>query len=372
MKRNLKIVLVFVCAAAMNATAQDTELPAFNSLRTPTSPAFTVLSTSPSSVERPNTPASFALAISNAVTSFDSLPKGLAMEWAPYWGIFGDTTQFKNDIRRGVFESTFKTLSISLASTTSEINDKNVSFLSWGARTMLFSGQVPRDVVSKVRVRKAELDALSKSFSEAEIDREKMLNTERVRRLEECKGDTACEGKALKWYDEEKSNIDADKLKKVSDELKPLTTYREGFMLELAAAGAYGSGSGIWEDVAFTRFNAWITPAYVWKGFSLVGTGRYVDERVTGEAFEWGARMIYSNDRYAISFEYLQGMYLDTEGNGLPNRERYAGVGEYRLGENLWAQVTLGTDNKGLVKDNTILSMLGLSYNISGSRYKLD
>ncbi len=73
------------------------EFPSFNSLRTPTSPAFTVLGVEPNSVERPNTPSSLALSLQNLSSDFKSLAKDFAVEVSPYWLMGAPTLTWRDD-----------------------------------------------------------------------------------------------------------------------------------------------------------------------------------------------------------------------------------------------------------------------------------
>ena len=54
------------------------EPPAFNSLRTPLTPAFVVLGIQLTSVEEPNTPAELAVSLFNQPTDFTSIPRNVA------------------------------------------------------------------------------------------------------------------------------------------------------------------------------------------------------------------------------------------------------------------------------------------------------
>ena len=54
--------------------------PAFNSIRTPTSPAFTLLGKQPTSVERPNTVSDFAFSFRNNTDDFTKLPEDFGVK----------------------------------------------------------------------------------------------------------------------------------------------------------------------------------------------------------------------------------------------------------------------------------------------------
>ena len=69
--------IVALAAATLCVTAHAQEnsggdVPAYNTIRTPASPAFVLLGMEPSSVERPNTPADLALTVLNSTAALTS------------------------------------------------------------------------------------------------------------------------------------------------------------------------------------------------------------------------------------------------------------------------------------------------------------
>src|SRR5262245_42359826 len=87
---------------AGEANARDDQPPSFNSLRTPTSPAFTLLGIEPTSVERPNTPSSLAASLLNQTAGFSTLPRDYALEFSPYWLVGHPRLTWRDDSRRGL------------------------------------------------------------------------------------------------------------------------------------------------------------------------------------------------------------------------------------------------------------------------------
>ena len=63
------------------------EIPEFNKLRTPDSPAFVLLGVSPSEIQQPSSVKPFAASMMQAFTESGDLviPKNFAMEVSPYW-----------------------------------------------------------------------------------------------------------------------------------------------------------------------------------------------------------------------------------------------------------------------------------------------
>ena len=97
----LILTLLALCAAAAPCAAQTAEAPAaptitLADLRTPTSPAFTLLGIAPTDIERPTTPRAFAVSLLSALRDGDGslLPRDFALEVAPYWLVQRPTLSF--------------------------------------------------------------------------------------------------------------------------------------------------------------------------------------------------------------------------------------------------------------------------------------
>jgi hypothetical protein len=73
--RNFAAVAVLALAPAMDVQADDKQV-AIDELRSPTSPAFTILGVAPTNVVRPNTPRELAVEWLSAQGSDDGNPTG--------------------------------------------------------------------------------------------------------------------------------------------------------------------------------------------------------------------------------------------------------------------------------------------------------
>ena len=106
---SLAIVLVAAAAAAQDAT-----IPSVNDLRPSTAPAFTVLGTTPTEVERPTTPASFGASFASRTDNLSSLPTDYAVEFTPYWWFGHPRLTWQDDVRRSVWQSLTRTAAVSI------------------------------------------------------------------------------------------------------------------------------------------------------------------------------------------------------------------------------------------------------------------
>src|SRR5688500_16602378 len=157
MIQRITIVLLVLCTAAAAETLtdeveeakQDAIAPEFDQLRTPDSPAFSILGVAPSEVERPNTPRALVLAI--GAFSKDAgkdvlVPDSFALEVNPY-SLFSKRPYF--DYEGGFSASALvKNLTISVGTSSEDIVDAMTmettslpTRLSVGIRTRIYDGE---------------------------------------------------------------------------------------------------------------------------------------------------------------------------------------------------------------------------------------
>jgi hypothetical protein len=357
-----KVNAIILCSLlSIGELAGQDKLPEFNSIRTPNSPAFSVLGIQPTSIERPNTPADLAVSIDNATGGFTSFPQNYSIEFSPYWmGGKASKLSWKKDTVRRVEESFLRTFSMSFATTNKEYGEKNVRGLSYGLRAFLLSGKVSRKSVAQIEALEGELIGYSKKYSEMNAE----LESEFQRKMEGAK--TAEEMKSVQnWFNDKKKKQIAERVEENAEAME-MNTQRKGLIVEIAYAGAYKNDT-INTELSKSGYAFWLTPAYVQDDYSLVGVYRYLKDSLDNKSEEYGFRFIYTKSRYAISVEYLKGHYK-TE-TTLPDRERLSVLFEYLLGKDLWLSLSFGDDNKNAGGESNVFSSFGIKYNISGRRY---
>jgi len=138
---------LLVLLAAPAATTAQSQAPELDALRTPPTPAFTVLDLEPSAVERPATPADAAMAF---VSNFrnGTVPKNFAFESSPYWLASRPHVTWRGDARRTVAQSLARTSSVSVATAETGTEPAPVSSLAFGFRTLVFSGRLTAQTVT--------------------------------------------------------------------------------------------------------------------------------------------------------------------------------------------------------------------------------
>lgn len=316
-RRNACRAIVLILFMHGSVWAQE-QLPSLNSVRTPNSPAFSILGIQPTSVERPNTPSDLAISLDNATAGFTKFPENYAIEFAPFWlSKKAARLTWQEDTLRDIENSLLRTFSISAATISKDMQKKTIRGVSYGFRAFLLSGH-----------------ASGKS----------------IRRLEK------------QLEKESEAYATTGEVPTRSDDI---TLQREGLIVELAVAGSYMNDT-VNTKLRKSGYAFWVTPSYVTQDWSFVGVYRFVKDSVNRESQELGFRVIFSRDRYALSVEYLKGKYK-TE-TSLPDRERFSLLFEYKLSDKIWLNLSAGDDNKNIQGTTNLFSSLGLRYNISRQR----
>jgi hypothetical protein len=208
--------------------------------------------------------------------------------------------------------------------------------------------------------------------SQKEID---SLENELRKKLQSATNDSE-RTEALKWFNSEKIRLNEEKDSSLWEEnrkrlqtAQDFSPQRVGFVLEAAFAGAYRNDSTS-SDLKDDGYALWLTPAYVQKGYSIIGVFRYVKDSLSNKSTEYGARLVMTKNRYALSIEYLKGNYSGEV--NLPDRERVSILLEFVVSKKLWATISFGEDNKNLGGENSLFSALGLKFNVSRDRFKFE
>lgn len=376
-KRLIRVLVCVMPAMPYGLLAQEKPLPDFNSVRTPNSPAFSILGIQPTSVERPNTPAELTFALDNATEGFTKFPQNYAVEFAPYWMCKAPMSlTWQKDTTRNVEESLARTFSVSIATSKMNQDQQGAQKVAYGFRAFLLSGKMNPTAIRSIQSLEERLRDFSKTYTETLEIEQQNLESEFRRRW--CEATEEERSKVLAWYNASRTELNKRRLEKLDDlerlkndsekEANFLAPQRVGLIVELAVAGAYRNDS-LSANLRRSGQTFWITPAYITNDYSFVGVYRFQKDSADNRSVEYGMRFIYTKSRYSISLEYLKGEYKDTA--ALPNRERISILVEYVLSSNLWLSLSFGDDNKNPAGTGSLFSSLGIRYNFSGMRYPL-
>ncbi len=284
-------ILIIIVLVNNIVLSQDLgkEFPSFNALRTPTSPAFTVLGVEPNSVERPNTPSALALSLQNLSSDFKSLAKDFAVEVSPYWLMGAPTLTWREDANRNLFESIARTFTISAA--TAEVGGAlfPTTGLSAGIRMSFVSGKLSNTARKNLETMEMTLTNEAKIFASFQNKRRKDLDSEYQKQLKENEGNWKKIEDITYVYNSAVNNLNQliledpeyqDSIDAIREKVQKYAINREGFFLNLAAAGAWDFDNGIVDKGHFNRVGVWLTPSFVSSSFSFSAVVRYFHYRV--------------------------------------------------------------------------------------------
>jgi len=345
------------------AAPGTTEIEPISSLKTPASPAFTLLGIEPASVERPGAPSDFAVTLIDHAKEPASF-KNFAIEFGPYWLARHSSLTWQDDIKRNVVQSITRTATIS-AATAQTTTTPATTGLGMGLRTLLWSGalsQNTQDAIKKLAdslsVQGATFLALMYKGGLGELDLALKNGTLSPDKYDEAK-------RALM-----ETVLKSPEFAKATRSATDLIVSREGFTLDVAVASTWDFPGNNWESRRFRKWGAWTTSGWQAGGWTTLGVLRYIhDGQVAAEtnAIEAGARGIYSTDQSALSLEYL---HRTVRKAAVERKHRLVAIVEHRLGEGTWLTASFGRDRTRADSPGTLIAQLGIALNLSRDRYK--
>ena len=352
-------------AAAQDAAAPP---PAFNTARTPTSPAFTLLGVEPSAVERPSNPADLALAFSSRIRSISTVPEDFALEVSPFWLVGRPQLTWASDSSRGVWQSLVRTASFSLA--TAEIGSRNapVRGFSIGGRSSLLSGELSDVTRAAINRLEGLLEAEAAFGARMMASRLQELNRMLLEKKITAEQHQQLMAELERATSQSREYRESSEVRAVQKLMQQFASVRDGVFVEVAGAAGWRYPDAIWAQGAFDRWGLWLTPSFIGKAASVVGVLRYLsndheDARATS-VFDVGVRGIHFQERYSLSIEYLKRSYNVER----PGGHRLVGIAEVAVRDDTWVIATFGRNHDSL-REGSFLARLGLSFNFNSDRY---
>ena len=355
-----------VLASPALASAQSTA-PTLGSLRTPPSPAFTVLGIEPSAVERPMTPSDVALSFINKLRQ-GTIPKDYAFEASPYWLVSQPNLSWQDDVTRNLGASIARTTSLSIATAETGTTDAPITSMAVGVRTLLSSGHMT-DATQRA------LKALEQTLSESGDLFLRMVGEAGLDALDKrlASGEITEADYEVRKQELTAIVLESDAYREAMARAEDVAAKREGFFFEVAAGLVWDFPGASWESRAFRKRGIWATPSYEVGPWNLVGVLRYLNDVTPSDAaddddsIDWGGRAIYSTATYALSLEFVQRSPLDTE--TLKRSHRFVGIAEYRISRASWVIASFGKDRQKTGTRETLVAQLGLGFSFSKDRY---
>jgi len=355
------------------AFAQDNGPADFNTLRTPSSPAFVLLGVEPSSVEKPNTPSDFAASILSATSNLSALPKDYALETSPYWLFSHRRKSWRDDINRNVLESVTRTFTLSVATAELGTSDAPVRGLAVSGRLSLFSGRLQDSSVKQIE----SLENVLAASAATDLGVLAPVFDSILATLLGSATTMADSLAALAKFDSLKTEaitslassgaIETD-TEELTQQAEAIVMAREGFQVDLAGGTAWRAPSAALDSTDFDRFGLWLTASYTANDLSFIALARYLGiDGTDQDVLDFGGRFIYAQDRFALSAEYVD-RHIN---NGPGDQWRLAGVFDYRVSRAIWLTGTFGRNYDDDAR-GSLLAQLGLSLNLSKKRYAFE
>lgn len=418
-------LLFLLLRVAREGEAQAGEVPQFNTIRTPASPAFVLLGVEPTSVARPSTPADFAASLVDASDNFSSLPKDYALEASPYWLVSHPGRSWREDVRRSPWQSVQRTFTLTAATAQTGTDAAPVTGVAVSGRAALLSGHLSQETVSRLQhidsllpLDQAELlrrlqagsDALD-VLTAAAMDRAgagpdvladntliqaglaaaedglEAADESTITKAKEAVGRqlgqaqsggevpdaarAASEILAALAETERAAAVDQPAREALAQALEDFVSAREGLFLEVAGGTSWRAPSGAFDSTSLSRWGAWLTASYQLPELSFVAVARYLDagDAPEDDAIDVGARVVYTRDLYAVSLEYVDRHLIHRSGAVRP--WRLAGIVDYKISRAVWLTGSFGRDYAS-DSPGSLLARLGVSLQLSKERYGPD
>ena len=330
-------------------------------LSAPHSPAFTLLDVTPSSVDRPDNPKTFAVNLINKIASGHGLPENYALQVAPYWLASHSALTFEQHQRPSIGQSLKQSFLVSLATVPmpgeTSSSDPIGTRLGLGFRTYIKNGRPNPALEAKV----AKLaDANGKIL-------------DRWNELVKLGTPPDEQIKILDQHKDEFAKLEATAQKAALD-VQALDAERVGFFFA-AAGGQTWAFTG--DDVSngkAEKFGFWLTPSYRYKGcdengqsckvssVDFIAVARVLTENDKNK-WDAGTRLVLrANKEFYLSFEAL-GRKDDSQPSTSQSKNfRSVAMIEYRIDTNIILYGSFGRDFK---KDNGVpplVSLFGLNW----------
>lgn len=360
----LGVLMVLVCGTRQ--VSGQAGPPKFEEVRTPTSPAFTILGITPAQVEHPGTPAAFAVSFLGAFgTSGDEIDN-FALETTPYWWGRRPRLTFEAYQARGL-RSLYQDLSMSFAVTDSAPAGREAPEgfrrMGFGVRIPVLTGrqQAPECVDTLTarlgRVRALATAKLADSLARPENRARLGVDSTIIDRLyEQAVADALGADSVL---------ISDENLEQCAAELR----VRQGFILDLAAGtGVHFEGARA-ESAEFGSLGFWVTPAYLTRtgGFAGVLRAQWqdLDLEQSTTTYDAGLRGIRAMDRWILSGEAVVRRLNGGETNS--NLVRLSGIFDLEITPKTWLTITVGRDFNAAERQS-LLALVNFQWNLGNTK----
>ena len=422
MKNFYKIVLFIYVFMYKGLSQEAIDL---TELKTPSSPAFTILGLQPTEIARPKTLEAIEASLLNSFFQENNfrLSNNLAIEFSPYWLISHPDLTFEKYINPTIGDNILFNSSLSVG-TVKYNNDVDTNIVStdigFGYRTMIFTGQPLQEneeLIKSVKIISLNQSLILDSYSIVVFYIDNCNNVSELidslnNNMETFWGSSISELQDrinimndiifpylynLKEtdYQDAKDKI----LNELPNKLTELAEYKAiteaatklenankdnvGFLLEFAAAFVLDFPTSTFQYSGIPKWGIWLTPTYRLENqlLEFIGLLRFIKNEIPAQPsdnFDFGAKVNYQLNKFSISAECI-GRYQtakifeetinDTTTTKKVSSSDFRAVVnlDYRITDNLILSYSFG-ENFDLNTEltNNLISVFSLSFGIGG------
>jgi len=374
-------------AAPKVLTAED--------LKAPSTPAATILGSTPTTIERPDTPRALVFNLASSVSEANGVPENYAVQIAPYWMRSHPGLLFDSYISPTISQSLLRSFSVSVATadwksgTGSDAQDLG-SRIALGTSAVILPGHVdPKLVEVRDELIKQDQNLIVLLHNRDNDPRLEGL----VARLTDLRARLKTETDPIKLVElsrnleDTQSTIDAisadwnQQIATAQQEIRTLTlriqtmnVQRLGTRLVAAAAWSVQIPDDVFGDARGERTGFWVTPSYRARimpanaddgarvrFLDALGVVRYIRDRVEDTtAWDVGGRVIWeASDSVSVSAETVRRWWSADSLNS--NSLRAVGVFEVRLADKAYFFASFGRDFTEAELKRNLVSVVGLN-----------
>lgn len=354
-----RTVLLAAATLVITCRVGAQEIPEFNKLRTPTSPAFVVLGTTPADVQRPNTPSTFAFSLLQGISTGAGTGGDFGLEVAPYWLVSHPGLTLSEYYGGGWLNNLARTATVSLA--TLNVDDDAVP-----------SG-ASRDVGVGLRTRLLDR---TRPSAQCEVQMDSIgLDLQRVATFLATQLSLQPDASALTAQQTEeraevlytrflRDSLTEPQRKRLKTEVQACAnelSAREGFQVDVAGAAAWRLPNQEPDDASLRSGAVWLTPSLTGRSFSWVGVMRYRwnQDDDAENLVDVGARGIYAWSDYGLSMELVARRPTEDGDDSY----RVALIGDIKLNDQLWLTTSFGRDFTSDDSD-ALFALTNLQWNV--------
>jgi hypothetical protein len=369
--------LTLASAGATRADAQGDPARSrrieLDNLRTPTSPAFTILGVAPTAVARPMTPRALALELLSQAENASAIPDDYALEVAPYWLRPRPTLSFKAYTEPDVAQSLRQSFAVSFATSRADTTaDTQATDIALGVRASPNAGRPSR----KFNALLASLDSMQRARlplvrGQADIlDELDALGGGQPQTRAVLRARLAAAERALASQ--------ADSIRVIATTIGEQEAERVGLFTELAVALAATYPSNRFEGGRLGRVGAWGALSYRMEAprLDVIALARFQRDflALDENSLDVGGRLYWLDDRLGISAELVNrtAFQLGAVPTDAPtvrrtltfeSSNRLVGTVDYRASDALYVSLSFGHDHQAPgVDGHPLVAVLAVSF----------